>query len=105
MPQGWLCDWLLPPPQVFSDWESCLPSAWWHIDCQMSCKPALSCLPQAGRVGGSVDRLASPRLLVVMRPKLGMAPWAWLGTQPYGQCPETSWVAQGSGRKYSCGQA
>lgn len=37
-------------------------------------RPALNCLPQAVWVEGSVDRLASLRLLVVMRPKL----LAWL---------------------------
>lgn len=35
----------------------------------------------------------------------GRTPWAWLGTHPCGQCPETSWLVQGSGRKYSRGQA
>lgn len=37
-------------------------------------RPALNCLPQAVWVEGSVDRLVSLRLLVVMRPKL----LAWL---------------------------
>lgn len=32
-------------------------------------RPALNCLPQAVWVEGPVDRLASLRLLVVMRPK------------------------------------
>lgn len=56
---------------------------------------------------GSVDRPADlgPLASGHEAEASGMAPWAWLGTQPCGQCPETAWVVQGSGRKCSHGQA
>lgn len=80
--------------------------AWWHIGCPSDILQACLVLLPSGWQGWA---LGTGLLLSAASgheaEASGMTSWAQLGTQPCGQCPETIWVVQRRGRKYSRGQA